>query len=521
MFSTRLEALRDTAAQGVMEKILSDKERAPRELEPLLSYIEAHLFDPEFSVQAMKDACRVRDNSVVTRFRSCLETRPSAYVKRKRLEVAAELLRTSSEEIWKISELVGFASPQVFTRNFKDAWGASPGEFRQEQGSAVKTVADQSLPENKRLAHDLQKAVDGTLDPAQAEALIQHLETVYRSNDSVALPACTGLFNIGEALRRLPRETDSSPDQQALRENVQVLVELLLRLGRHSRARNRHLSLRLAKLALGFAQESAAELGEELSGLCALSWAWIGTAHRRLFDYELAEQAFEQAEAVWRESSEPIDSAIGSEILHLKSILRTETQRYEEALALIDRAIAMVSEGDCDPRVSSMYLMQRAKNLGELGRSGASLQGLEQALTLAAGDGRLQFCALQCLVTYYATAGKYSEAEALLPEVQRLALLHAEPLERFRTIWAMGLVYEGLGRDALAESQFLAARNGFRKLQAWGFLAGVDLKLAQLRQVRKPSGAVAAAAEAKALFDELGLRRGAETAGALLKEVIR
>ncbi len=520
MLSNRLEAMRDAAARGVIDKLHLDQSRAPRELEPLLRYIEEHLFDPEFSVQAMREDCQVRDNSIVTRFRRFLEARPSAYAKRKRLEVAAELLRTSSEEIWKISELVGFASPQVFTRNFKDAWGTSPGEYRQDHGAAGQRSSDQPLPESKRLARDLQKAVEGTLHPDRAETLIQHLESMYRTFDSTAVSACSALGSVGETIRQLTHEGAGSSDRSASAD-ARSCVELLLRLSRLTRDRNRRVSLRLANLALSTAQESAVELGEEGSSLCALSWAWVGAGHRRLLDFERAEDAFEQAELAWNESDERGDQSVGAEILHLKSFLWSGRQRYDEALELMNQAIEMVDGDSCDTNMLSTYLLQRGCICSSLGEPEAALPDFYRALKLAKGDGRLEFCASQCLTTCYALAGRVTEAQALLPETERLALLYADPVERLQVLWTSGKVYEKQGETSLAEAQLEAAQEGFRKLQAWAPLAGVTLELAQLRQRHKCSGAVRAAAEAKALLEELNRSHDAKAAGDLLKLVLR
>ncbi len=63
------------AALETIDRIRTDHEQVPSKLKPLLAYIEDHLFDADLSVNRIKKACGVRDNSVAIHFHVC---RPAA-----------------------------------------------------------------------------------------------------------------------------------------------------------------------------------------------------------------------------------------------------------------------------------------------------------------------------------------------------------------------------------------------------------------------------------------------------------
>lgn len=55
---------------------------------------------------------------------------PAAYLTRRRVERAAELLRSANLTVTEISGCVGFGSLGTFSRRFKDFFGVSPSDYR-------------------------------------------------------------------------------------------------------------------------------------------------------------------------------------------------------------------------------------------------------------------------------------------------------------------------------------------------------------------------------------------------------
>ncbi|MBR3717523.1 MAG: helix-turn-helix domain-containing protein, partial [Bacteroidaceae bacterium] len=54
---------------------------------------------------------------------------PAAFFKRFKLNKAAELLRSGEHTVSEVSDLTGFSSPTLFSRNFKQQFGVTPREY--------------------------------------------------------------------------------------------------------------------------------------------------------------------------------------------------------------------------------------------------------------------------------------------------------------------------------------------------------------------------------------------------------
>jgi AraC-like DNA-binding protein len=186
---TAHETLRRAAA-GTLDQIRADRDEAPPRLKPLLAYIEAHLFDSHLTVQSIKEACGVRDNSIAIQFHACLGQPPHAYFTRHRMQVATHLLRDSALPIWQISHLIGFSSIQVFSRAFFRLLGVRPSVYRQQrpnpaEGGAVGPVvlpARSVIPHSDPSDRDTEfwrRALEGRLEDREAENLIRRLLEIY------------------------------------------------------------------------------------------------------------------------------------------------------------------------------------------------------------------------------------------------------------------------------------------------------------------------------------------------------
>lgn len=179
------------AAIETIDRIRTDHEQVPLKLKPLLAYIEDHLFDANLSVNQVKKACGVRDNSVAIHFHACVGQPPHAYISQCRMEVASRLLRDSELPVWKISELLGFSSIQVFSRAFYRWAKERPSTYRRLNRSRVDLApmtsdsdTEEDLAEERvvspRLTEDFwRRALAGNLRDDEASELIRHLLDLY------------------------------------------------------------------------------------------------------------------------------------------------------------------------------------------------------------------------------------------------------------------------------------------------------------------------------------------------------
>ncbi len=177
---TTSKDLLQTAALETLDRIRNDQDQVPPRLKPMLAYIESHLFDPKLNVNRLKDACGIRDNSVAIHFHAAVGKPPHAYISHCRLETAARLLRDTDLPIWKISDLLGFSSIQVFSRSFYRWADQRPTTFRRD---ARKRLADrpriQRAVDSPQTEEYWRRAMSGALKDDEAAVLIQRLLEIY------------------------------------------------------------------------------------------------------------------------------------------------------------------------------------------------------------------------------------------------------------------------------------------------------------------------------------------------------
>ncbi|MFZ3561561.1 cupin domain-containing protein [Streptomyces sp. BH055] len=83
-----------------------------------------------WTTQTLAAATSVSRATLSRRFRSALGQTPGAYVTQWRMDLASVRLRDTDEPVESISGAVGYASPHAFSRAFRRARGAAPGEYR-------------------------------------------------------------------------------------------------------------------------------------------------------------------------------------------------------------------------------------------------------------------------------------------------------------------------------------------------------------------------------------------------------
>lgn len=209
--------------------------------------------------------------------------------------------------------------------------------------------------------------------------------------------------------------------------------------------------------------------------LRARAFAHLGNARRVLGELKASDDALLFA-GECLEGSGLRNALVEAEVLSFKASLRLDQGRLEEALALVDRALSLF-EGAGHALGVCRTLLQKSKILTTMGLNDlaidvlrASTQGIDREK-----DRRLFAYAHQSLVGSLVHAGRYEEAERLVPEVKELFGMTAEPLDWLRLGWLEANIAHGLGRPNEADL-------GYRTLQR-EFLAfgnGLDAALVSL-----------------------------------------
>jgi tetratricopeptide (TPR) repeat protein len=228
-----------------------------------------------------------------------------------------------------------------------------------------------------------------------------------------------------------------------------------------------------------------------VADLQARSHAGLGNARRILGELRSAETAFREAESRLRGSTG--DPLIQAEILGMKGSLRRDQRRFAEALELMTRALDLYREHG-DSHGMGMSSLKRAKILEESGDPQAAAVLLREAIdTIDAGaEPQLHLYARHNLASCLSLAGRYREAEGMLPELraglERLGRLGlpAKPLDRVRLQWIEGRIDFGVGRAAEAEAAFRHVQADFlsRGMGYDAALVSLDLAILYIEERR-------------------------------------
>ncbi|HEY2738055.1 MAG TPA: helix-turn-helix transcriptional regulator [Thermoanaerobaculia bacterium] len=238
-------------------------------------------------------------------------------------------------------------------------------------------------------------------------------------------------------------------------------------------------ALRLARLATALARAAPGpeEWLARLLGFCQLFEA---NALRAAGTFAAAREAFARADDLWAqgEGGDPSGLLDATRRLSLKASFLQSDDQMEEALFLLDQALQGIQTDQARGRL----LIQKAVSLGKGGEYEASIEALQQAEPLIAGEreSRLPFLYCFTLAADDCHLDRYQEAEALLPRVEELGADLNIKLDEIRTLWLKGRTWAGLGRREEALAALADVRAHFRTEQIAYDYALVSLELATL-----------------------------------------
>jgi hypothetical protein len=240
--------------------------------------------------------------------------------------------------------------------------------------------------------------------------------------------------------------------------------------------------------------------------LRAYAWAHLANARRIAGDLTHAEADFAMADSWWEAGEVEVGDALGFGpfLLKVKASLRTAQRRFPEALALLDRAFELYTEGSPDQRdrhAAGRILIQKAFTAAEM-------QDLESAVTLlqdAEGyidvgrEPRLALCQRHNLVDNLNRLQRYAEARALLPSVKALSREIGNALDQVRLRWVEARIDAGTGDREAARAGLVEVRREFlaREMSYDAALVSLELALLSIEEGRT--------AEVKALAEEMVL----------------
>ena len=205
---------------------------------------------------------------------------------------------------------------------------------------------------------------------------------------------------------------------------------------------------------------------------------FLANAQRVSGDLPGAEATFAHAWKLW-EAGAGSDHGLLAEwrLLDREASLLRERRRFGDALDRLHRALSTAPR-----QLAARILMNQAVLLEQMGEAGRAIESLREAAPFVDGhrEPRLLFGLRFNLVVNLCHLGMHTEAEALLPEVQELALALRKELDLVRVVWLKGKVAAGLGRGEEARAAFEQVRREFTAREMAYDCALVTLELAAL-----------------------------------------
>jgi tetratricopeptide (TPR) repeat protein len=250
------------------------------------------------------------------------------------------------------------------------------------------------------------------------------------------------------------------------------------------------------------------------------AWAHIGNARRIRSDLRGADEAFEKADAHLRKGTqESVERAI---FLDLKASHRRAQRRFDEAVKLLRRAVSIfVQHGHRHRAGRSLVNMSVVYHYA--GQPEAGIPLLHRALELidSEQEPRLLLCARHNLIDYLSSVGRFLEAQELYRETRPLYRDFPDPWAQNRRKWVRGKIARGMEQPRLAESLFMAARDGFVEEGVPYDTALVSLEIATLyAEQGRTQDLKRLAQEMVPIFSSLQIHREALAALTFLKQAI-
>ena len=98
-------------------------------LEEVARYMEEHLDEP-LSIPQLSRRAFLSPTAFKAAFRQRFGLAVHAWLRQRRMERAAQLLRASSLTVLEVAQSVGYSSGSQFSTAFRERYGTSPGKFR-------------------------------------------------------------------------------------------------------------------------------------------------------------------------------------------------------------------------------------------------------------------------------------------------------------------------------------------------------------------------------------------------------
>ena len=229
----------------------------------------------------------------------------------------------------------------------------------------------------------------------------------------------------------------------------------------------------------GFLARLAREVAERIQGsegwrrrVWAFAVAHIANALRVAGKLKAAAFLFEEAWRLWHAGADPDALLDPGRLLDLEASLRRAQRRFDEALALLERARSV-------SRCPGHTLISKGFTLEVMGEYERAIETLLEAETLpdVQADPRLRSILQGNLALDFCHVGRFGEAAQLARQVRESAGEMGDTIRLLRVTWIEGRIAAGQGRTEEALTLLAHARQEFADRNM-----GYDVALALLEE---------------------------------------
>lgn len=106
-------------------------------VEKAIQIVEENIADSEFSVEELASRLNISRSYFYKKLTKITGKKPIEFIRTIRMKRACQLLEESQLQVSEIAYMLGYNSPRIFSRHFKDEFGVSPSEYLRRQSGTV------------------------------------------------------------------------------------------------------------------------------------------------------------------------------------------------------------------------------------------------------------------------------------------------------------------------------------------------------------------------------------------------
>lgn len=123
---------------AILSQLSKTRIRETSRITDAVSLIHQQALDPTFNVHSLARQLNCSREYLYRQFRHALGTSPSDAITQHRLEQSCTLLRQSQDKLDNIAAASGFSSANYFCRTFRQHYGVTPGQYRNQPEMILK-----------------------------------------------------------------------------------------------------------------------------------------------------------------------------------------------------------------------------------------------------------------------------------------------------------------------------------------------------------------------------------------------